>query len=337
MVDPRRRAPSALAVAVVVVLSAAAALGGDGAPGAAVGRGTEAVVAREPAVRDLDPYRGQGAWVDAFDFAPAYQGGAGEPAVSPGAIDAMAQRGVRTVFVQATRLDSRSPEGLVDRALLAQMLVRAHRNGMAVIGWYLPRFADVEADLRLLEAIADFEVLGHRFDGVAVDIEFTDDVPDHDLRNERLVELSARFGERSGGDAVGAIVLPPVQTEVVNPALWPDFPYERLAEHYDVWLPMSYWTFRREDSGYNDGYTYNEESTRRLRDNLGDPDVPVHGIGGIGDVATAEDLDGFLRSLADTGSVGGSIYDWDTLSEEGRDRLGAGFGSGPEAALTPDP
>jgi len=324
-----------LAALVAAVLAAAAMLGGGGTPGAALGRAPAALVNEEPVVRDLDPYRGHGAWVDAFDFAPAYQSGGATPAFVPASVDAMAEAGVRTVFVQATRNDSRSPAGLVDRARLAQILVRAHRNDMRVVGWYLPTFADVGADLARLEAIAGFEVLGHRFDGVAVDIEFTEDVPDHAVRNRQLVELSRRFRASSGTDAIGAIVLPPVQLEVVNRDLWPDFPYDRLAEYYDVWLPMSYWTFRREDSGYNDGYAYNEESTRRLRVNLDDPEVAVHGIGGIGDVAETDDLEGFLRSLVDTGSIGGSIYDWTTLTEQGRDVLGSGFETGAGAPLTP--
>jgi hypothetical protein len=132
------------------------------------------------------------------------------------------------------------------------------------------------------------------------------------------VELSQRFRESVGDDALGAIVFPPVQLEVVNPELWPQFPWRALRESYDVWLPMSYWTFRSESSGYNDGFSYNEESTRRLRRNLGDDDARVHGIGGIGDLASGEDLRGFARSIDETSALGGSIYDWATLDDTKR-------------------
>ncbi len=110
---------------------------------------------------------------------------------------------------------------------------------------------------------------------------------------------------------------------------------------YDVWLPMSYWSFRSDASGYGDGYAYHEESVRRLRSNLGDPEALVHGIGGIGGVdgiddppdpeeplATLAEIERFAVALADTGSIGGSIYDWNTLEPTVRtalaDLLGAG-------------
>jgi hypothetical protein len=215
----------------------------------------------------------------------------------------------------------------VDRALLAEFLIRAHRAGLRVVGWYLPKFGDLEADFANIAAMAGFSVLGHRLDGIAVDIEYTDDVPDPVDRNLRLVQLATRVRAQMGGDTLGAIVLPPVQTEVVNPTLWPAFPWRPLAPLFDAWLPMSYWTFRTVASGYHDGYTYNEESTRRLRADLGDPNAPVHGIGGIGDLVTIPELDAFVRSLADTSSIGGSIYDWATLTPAGRDELAAQLGS----------
>jgi len=197
-----------------------------------------------------------------------------------------------------------------------------------VVAWYLPTFDDVERDVRRVEQLLALEVLGHRFDGVALDIELTEAVPDHAERNRRLVELSTRVRAAAGDATLGAIVLPPVQLEVVNPALWPEFPWGELAPLYDVWLPMSYWTFRSDDSGYGDGYAYNEESTRRLRERVDDPAAPVHGIGGIGDEAPPAELDAFVRSLVDTDSVGGSIYDWNTLDVTARallaDRLGEG-------------
>jgi hypothetical protein len=288
-----------------------------------------------PAARSVDAYRGLGTWVDVYDYAPTYQEAGTTPPVAPAAVDEMAARGVDTLYIQAARNDQRAPEGVVDPMVLAQFLVRAHRHDMQVVGWYLPKFADVDLDLRRLAAISEFEVLGHRFDGVAVDIEFTGDVPDHTLRNQQLVTLSERLREASGDDALGAIVLPAVQLEVVNTRLWPGFPYRDLAGLYDVWLPMSYWTFRRADSGYQDGYRYNAESVDRLRSNLGDGDALVHPIGGIAGDATPDQLTAYLHSLVDTDALGGSVYDWATLTADSRQLLADGFGSGPAAALEP--
>lgn len=336
--DARRRVV-ALAVAAALVVAAVALVprGPREHLGVASGSLFGRLVLAQPQPRDAAAYAGQGAWVDAFDYAPAYQAEGQAPQVTPASVDDMADLGVRTLFLQAARADDRSPGPLVDPGLLAAFLVRAHRRGMRVVGWYLPRFVDVQADAARLLAISDFRVLGHRFDGLAVDIEDNRGVPDPATRSLRLVELSLLVRDAIGTDALGAIVLPPVQTEVVNPAYWPAFPWRDIAAAYDVWLPMSYWTFRDPVSGYRDGYTYNEESVRRLRANLGRPDALVHAIGGIGDLATADELARFVQSLVDTRAVGGSIYDWSTLAVAAREQLAAWFTSGAGASLTPPP
>lgn len=286
----------------------------------------------DPPDRSVDAYAGQGAWVDVFDFDPAYQDGA-DPALTVDDIDEMADHGVDTLYLQAARLDGRSPDGVVSPLVLYQFVRQAHEHGMRVVGWYLPSLGDLDADVLRVELLDRFDVFGEQLDGIAIDIEDNATVPDATARSDRLVDFSARARGVVGDDALGAIVLPPVQIEVVNPDFWPGFPYGRLANLYDVWLPMSYWTFRSQDSGYNDGYTYNEESTRRLRDNLGDEDALVHGIGGIGDLTTIESLEAFGRSLADTGSIGGGIYDWTTLSPDGRAAMAEIFADGPASDL----
>ena len=266
--------------------------------------------------RTGDAYRGLGAWVDAFDYGPAYQGDGDAPVITPEDVEVLADHGVRTLFIQAARLDARSPEMLVDEELLGEFLEEAHRRDIRVVGWYLPKLADVADDLAHLRAIAEFESDdgGHRFDGLALDIEWTEDVPDHAERNRQLIDLSEKLDAAVGDAAVGAIVLPAVQLEVVNTTLWPDFPYRQLADSYDVWLPMAYWTFRSEESGFRDAHAYTTESVRRLRTNLGDPDAAVHPIGGIGDRATEPDYAAFLRALDESDAVGGSIYDLRTMS-----------------------
>lgn len=271
-----------------------------------------------PAVRSSAPYGGLGIWIDAFDFEPAYQGDGREPVLTPEVVDEFAALGVQTIYIQAARVDDRATGRLLDEGLLADFLVRAHGHGIAVIGWYLPRFDDVDRDLDRLVAIAEFDALGHRFDGVAVDIEYVEAVPDATERSARLVDLSQRLRAARPGEALGAIVPPPVQLEVVNTSYWPRFPWRDLDPTYDVWLPMAYWTTRSVESGYRDSYRYAEESTRRLRNNVGRPDVVVHIIGGIGDETTVADLEGFRRAIEDTGSIGGSIYDWASLGEAER-------------------
>ena len=300
------------------------ALAGDDGPSRSVLAADAAVDllrAEERATRSSSTYGGLGTWVDAFDFDPAYQGGDAPPVVDPSVVEEFAELGIRTIYLQAARVDDRATGRVLDEGLLAEFLVRAHALDLEVVGWYLPRFEDVETDLDRLLAIAEFEVLGHRFDGVAVDIEYIEGVPDFRERSARLVELSERLRTARPGEALGAIVPPPVQIEVVNPSYWPEFPWRALDASYDVWLPMAYWTVRSPESGYRDAYRYSEESTRRMRNNIGRADVVVHIIGGIGDETTTEDLDGLRRAAEDTGAIGVSIYDWASLPDPLRDEL----------------
>ncbi len=278
----------------------------------------------------VDAYNGLGAWVDGFDYSPAYANG-GVPPLVPAAVNEMAEAGVQTIYLQSGRLDERSPDLLEDQWIIAEFLLRAHQHDMKIVAWYLPKWTDPEADLAHLRAAADFSFLGHQFDGLAVDIEWNEDDLTSAERNQYMIELSAAIDTHVGGAPLGAIVLPPVQTEVINTAFWPDFAWTDIAGIYDVWLPMSYWSFRT--APYGDGYNYNAESTRRLRANVGDPDALVHAIGGIGAqrnsapsgtepfIADIDDLEPFVQSLIDTNAVGGSIYDWMTTDESGRQTL----------------
>jgi hypothetical protein len=271
----------------------------------------------------LEPYEQLGTWVDVFDYVPAFQDGSAPPPVTPESVDDMAALGVRTLYLQAAQADDRSPGATIDPDLLGRFLERAHRNGIAVVGWYLPRFADVDADLDHVRAIREFEAGGERFDGLAVDIEWTESVPDVRARNDALVEFSEQLRDLVGDDeAVGAIVLEPVLLEVVNPLFWPDFPWRRVAPYYDVWMPMTYWTNRDSESGYRDGFRYTDENIRRLRRNLPEgEDAAVHPIGGIGDGATAADYEGFVRAARDGGAIGWSVYDFNTVSSSAWPRL----------------
>ncbi len=264
--------------------------------------------------RTLAPYEGVGTWVDVFDYAPAYQAPGATPEVTAEAMADMAALGIETVYLQAARDDERSPEMLADDELTPAMLVAAHEAGLRVVAWYLPKLTDVDADLERVAALAEFEIDGHRFDGLALDIEDTQAVTDHGERGRRLVDLSARLDDAVGDDPVGAIVLPPVVLEVVNDQFWPQFPWGAIEPHYDVWLPMSYWTNRTEESGYRDGYVYTDENIRRMFANLGVETVPLHPIGGIGNESNGADYREFVRASTEHGSIGWSIYDFATTT-----------------------
>lgn len=256
----------------------------------------------------LAPYDQSGTWVTRFRFSREYAGT--NPPITPATVDAMADAGVDTVYLQAAADDPAHP-GLLSPDLLGQFLTRAHARGMQVVAWYLPHLTDVEADLRRLRAMVDFRASGQAFDAVAVDIEDLS-VTDVDLRNARLVDLSARLAAAAPTTTLGAIVLPPVVTDVINPAYWPRFPWRQLAPHYQVWMPMAYWSNRTPQSGWRDAHRYTTENIARVRSNLGEPCAAVSVIGGFGADLPASDYAAMARAAAEQGAVGVSIFDWTT-------------------------
>lgn len=280
---------------------------------------------------DLAAYQGLGAWLDVWDYSPTYATD-GIAVVGPEVVDEMAAAGVQTLYLQTVRRDDRSTALTEDPSLLAAFISRAHDNDMAVVGWYLPTWTGSEhEDLDRLVAVLDFDVDGHRFDGVAVDIEGVPAPEDRIEWNRRLVALSADLRAAAGERAVGAIVLPPVLIEEVNDEYWPNFPWAQIGPLYDAWLPMAYWSFRKPESPWADAGRYTAESIDRIRSNIGDPEAIVHAIGGIGlddegaattePIAPVADLAGFVAAADATGAVGWSIYDWLTISSQGRQRM----------------
>lgn len=259
---------------------------------------------------DLDPFEGLGAWVDVFDYAPAYLQEPGPPPIVPATVDDLDALGTETIYLQAAFDDTRSDGFIVDRSVVGAILRRAHDNGVAVVAWYYPQLVDTDRDLRHLRALLDFRSGGERFDAIALDIESTQ-VADIVDRNKRIVGLARDLREEADDDvAVGAIVYPAVQLEVLNTTLWPDFPYKKLARHVDVWMPMVYWTFR--EAPYRDAANYTQESVRRLRRNLDDSDAPVHPVGGLAEGSTPQDIVDFLRGSERVDAIGLSLYDADT-------------------------
>lgn len=253
----------------------------------------------------IEPYRGLGVWVDVFDWSWSFTGG--NPQVWPADIDRMASLGVRTLYIQASRYDH--PADVVDLDLLQPLIDRAHARGMAVVGWYLPTLTDPAADLRRTLAMAALGI-----DGIGIDIE-SRAVADVADRNARLVAYAAAVRAALPGEVIGGIVLPPVLLEDVNPNYWPGFPWRELAPYYDVWQTMGYWTDRRAESGWRDGYAYTAANIDRLRANLGWYDAPVHPIGGIGDRTTPEQMAGMVQASSERGVLGGSIYDYRTTHD----------------------
>jgi hypothetical protein len=134
------------------------------------------------------------------------------------------------------------------------------------------------------------------------------------VRTSRLLQLSLRIRAVVGDSyPLGAIVPSPhgVQT---NPTYWPGFPYRELAGIYDVFLPMTYFTWRVR--GAQDAGWYSGQNITIIREETGDPAVPIHVIGGISDEATTSETRGFVRIVREHEAVGASYYDFPGTTPE---------------------
>jgi hypothetical protein len=154
-------------------------------------------------------------------------------------------------------------------------------------------------------------------------------------RNQNLVQYSRQLRAKVGDLPVAAVVLTAVHLEVVNQHFWPDFPYPDLRDLYDVWMPMAYWTQRT--SPYDSGYKYAKESVDRLRNDLGQPDAPVAPIGGLADDMTTAQMADFAKALKDMGALGGSFYDWNSMSPDKQAQAHQLFTKGTASALPAPP
>ena len=275
-----------------------------------------------PPATEASPYAGVGTWLSRYRFTREFGGTA--PPVTPADVEAMADAGVSTLYLQPAADDPRYP-GLLSTDLLGAFLERAHADGMRVVAWYLPHFDHVTADLRRLRQIGEFRAGGRGFDAVAVDIEYTDAVA-LAPRNAALIDLSRRLRAALPDVELGAIVLPPVVTDVLNTAYWLDFPWRQLRDHYDVWLPMAYWS-NRSDAEFADPYRYVGENIARVRRHLHDACAVVSVIGGYDEQETADDYRAMARAATEQHAIGVSVWDWRTTPPSAWPAL-RGYGSG---------
>jgi hypothetical protein len=158
--------------------------------------------------------------------------------------------------------------------------------------------------MRRIRAALNFRTPRHqRFDGFALDIESTA-VRSIATRNRRLMRLSRRLRRVVGPNrALGAIIPDPA-----GQRYWTRFPYRGVARHFDIFLPMGYWTYRVR--GYRNVYRFTRKNINIIRTATGRPHEPVHLIGGLADVAGNTEVKAFVTASRDFGALGASLYDY---------------------------
>jgi hypothetical protein len=247
---------------------------------------------------DLKPYGGLGTWIDIYS--PSFRANA------DGIADALARHRVRTLYVETGNFRQRVD--VVRPQQLGLLIDAAHARHIAVVAWYLPDLTNLALDLRRALTAARFVSSGgQRFDSFALDIE-SSAVRNAALRTRRLLTLSTRLRAALGSAyALGAIIPSPVGMRLL-PRYWPGFPYAALARVYDVFLPMTYYTYRAHGPAAVSRYV--QTSVGIIRTQTGNPSVPIHVIGGLADATSNSDAAAFVRATSACGTRGFSFYDF---------------------------
>src|SRR5262245_36560353 len=251
---------------------------------------------------DSGPYAGLGTWVDIYDGG-LYR----NPAA---AVRGMKRRGVRTLYIETANY--RQPVDIVKPKALGRFIESAHAAGIQVVSWYLPGFTSYSRDLRRSLAAVRFKTpRGQRFDSCGLDIQ-SSDLGNVKLRNSRLLRLSRAIRRAAGPDYPLSAIIPSPRGMQLLPKYWPGFPYAALAEIYDAFLPMGYYSYRTRT--LRGAYDYTVRNVTIIRRRTGDPNVPIHLIGGVADASTAAQARGFVRAARECGVIGASLYDWGTTT-----------------------
>ena len=246
----------------------------------------------------LDAYQGLASWVDVYDT-PAWR----DPAA---AVRNMQRHGVRTIFVQTSHYNTPTPFFNVKQ--LRKFIAEGHANGMRVVAWYLPNMKPGSVDFKRVEAAVRLRTAdGQAFDSFALDIE-SSAIDSEAMRNRGLKALSLKM-RRLVGPAypLGAIIPAPVDLRKTN-GVWHSFPYTMLAETYDVFLPMGYYTFH--GGGARSAYTDARANLRILRSQPGCAQTPIHLIGGIAEKSSTGQVQAFAQAVREGNCLGASMYGW---------------------------
>ena len=242
----------------------------------------------------VDVFSGLGAWVDMYD---------GPPWKYPlRAVQKMSDKGVKTLYLETANYRKPRTGSIYRPAAVAKFLTAADEAGIEVVAWYVSGFKNLRRDVRRSRAAIEFRTAdGLGFDSFALDIEATL-VRDIETRNRRARRLSRRIRELVGDEApLGAIV------PEAGALYWPDFPYRGLANVYDAFLPMAYFSYRT--SGARGVYSYVASNIAVARQETA---KPVHVIGGIAEDSTPREVQAMVRAANDSDAFGASLYDFPT-------------------------
>ena len=237
-----------------------------------------------------------GAWIDIYDHA-AWN----HPAQT---IRTMKANGVRTIYIQSSNYSHHV--AFVYPGGIARYVDLAHKNGMQIVAWYLPSFQDVATEAQRAAAAIRFRTQqGEGFDGFGLDIE-APIVKTPSVRTSRLLTLSSRIRQVAGPSYPLAAIIPSPTGVQNTRGYWPGFPYGGLTHSFNAFLPMTYFTWRVKSP--KGAYRYTSGNINIIRQETGDPTVPINVIGGLSNQATTSETRAFVNAIRDRRAMGASYY-----------------------------
>ncbi len=244
---------------------------------------------------NLAPLEGKGMWLWKYSQS---EGGDADAIVAKAAAT-----GLRQLWVRVG--DSRY--GFYAKDVLDALVPRAHRAGIAVIGWGFPFLHDPVGDAAwTAEALAWRSPDGHVLDGYSPDIELASEGV---AITETRVRVYLGLVRQAAGDrmVVATVYWP-------NATRWPDrYPYKAIAPYVDAFAPMAYW-------GCSEPGSVAQQSVERLKTLR-----PVHAIGtgydasvdgGRAAAPNAHETNRFLDVARRGGALGASFWVWHYMGDE---------------------
>ena len=270
---------------------------------------TPAAPARAAGRASINAYRGLGAWVDIYDAA-AWR--------NPGKVVArLADRGVRTLYLETNNYHS--PGRIRYPKATGKFIDAAHARGLDIVAWYLPGFKKMKKDRRRAMAAIRFRsATGQRFDSFALDIE-SSLVKKVSKRTRRVLKLSSWLRGKVGSRYPLGAIIPSPRGMQLSPRYWPGFPYRELTRWYDVFLTMTYYSYRT--AGADEVTKYMRKSMNILRAKTGVGDLPIHAIGGLANQSSRSETRAFVGVAREYGLIGASLYDESITGAEDWDEL----------------
>lgn len=239
--------------------------------------------------------KGKGTWVNLWNY----------PKDTQKFISRLKKFGIDTVYLQVNR--SNTPVIKLKNEV-DQILKMAHANDIKIIGWTYCYLKDVSSDARKFVNVANYiSPDGERFDGMAADIE----------ENTSLWAVRAYTNHIKNK-------LPkdyPLIAIVYSPRIKQDYPWEYVANNWDVLMPMTYWHGLK-NRNHETVYNFVKDSIVDLRRLTKKDDLNIHLITD-GDRTNNKEVAISLQAAKDHGVNSGiSIYPEHLASDEMLKKLG---------------